>query len=483
MPIKKIAALCGGLLLFSTGSAQASCSSPLRYNGEEPSYTPAYIERDRYKGELGRREASPAKFQWLRNPAANNYAYDLSLESLLSIYKYRYRHCIVAMATKDYREYYSISGKFPLYQPTRVTMDTSEFLYEFRRDAYNIRNLVRQLDGSYSVSSREKRYLVDHHPRAFSQAQGGIKITYLGTSTMMFEDGATRILIDGFFSRPDAAKLALGKNLSGGYETDTAYDWLDWGGSKSGKALDAIVPMHAHHDHIQDIPAILERLQEDGASTRYLGGSSARNMMRGYAEAEMGDRHALDSFITSRDDDGFRKKPYRIGDFKVHLLKTSHATVPSIIEDALGLGQHQTSVVRPPWRLKHYKEGDGYSVLIKHPKGNFLIWLGGEILHKKPLKRRGKPISIDTMFVTAGGSKSGWDNIGEFVDKRVVPHKAKRVIPVHWDNQFNVGDNDYFSSKYRNGIENLAQIMRSRVQDARLLIAPVNTYWYEDHSP
>ena len=30
-----------------------------------------------------------------------------------------------------------------------------------------------------------------------------LKVTYMGTSTLYFDDGQTRVLIDGFFTRPD----------------------------------------------------------------------------------------------------------------------------------------------------------------------------------------------------------------------------------------------------------------------------------------
>src|SRR5262245_60869304 len=38
---------------------------------------------------------------------------------------------------------------------------------------------------------------------------GEVKVTFLGTTTLLFDDGETQLMIDGFFSRPPMAKVAL----------------------------------------------------------------------------------------------------------------------------------------------------------------------------------------------------------------------------------------------------------------------------------
>lgn len=482
MNIKIIPVMFVGLLLFTSVNSDARCRYNLTINGEQPTYTLAYGE-ERYQWEFHRREASPRKFQWLRNPAANHHAFKRGLKNSWS--GANSRHCTVAMATKNYGKYYRLSGNFQLRSPfyrSYVTIDTSEFLTELRRDGDDIRDLVRYLDGSSRASDYDGRYLVGHYPSYYPQARGGLKITYFGTSTLTFEDGQSRILVDGFFSRPNILKLLGPHNGSGGDSTESAYQSFDWGGRKYGNAIDAIIPMHAHHDHLQDIPAILRDLKRDGATTRYLSGRSARNMMRGYARKVLSDTYALESFVPDADDNGMGNGSYRIGEFEISLLKTTHSTVPGIIESLLGLGEELSSPLSPPWRLRDFKEGDGYSALIKHPKGNYLIYLGGRILNTKPLYENGQPIRIDTMFVSAGSNRDKWNAMRSFLHERILPHKTKRVIPVHWDSFSSTASNRYMNADFKYGIRDFSNILRPYSSKTKLMIAPVNTYWHEDHS-
>ncbi len=42
-------------------------------------------------------------------------------------------------------------------------------------------------------------------------ARGNVTVRFFGTSSMLFSDGETNIMIDGWFSRPSTVAMALGK--------------------------------------------------------------------------------------------------------------------------------------------------------------------------------------------------------------------------------------------------------------------------------
>ncbi|MFC6341611.1 hypothetical protein ACFP8W_06455, partial [Nocardioides hankookensis] len=42
-------------------------------------------------------------------------------------------------------------------------------------------------------------------------ADGPLGVTFLGVASLLLDDGETRLMTDGFFSRPGLAKVALGK--------------------------------------------------------------------------------------------------------------------------------------------------------------------------------------------------------------------------------------------------------------------------------
>ena len=43
------------------------------------------------------------------------------------------------------------------------------------------------------------------------EAAGPLGVTFLGVSTLLFDDGASAILFDGFFSRPSLLRVGLGR--------------------------------------------------------------------------------------------------------------------------------------------------------------------------------------------------------------------------------------------------------------------------------
>src|ERR1700722_893355 len=75
--------------------------------------------------------------------------------------------------------------------------------------------------------------------------KGSIKVTFLGTNTLLFDDGESQVMIDGFFSRPSVVKLI--KKV----ETDTRVVDAALKQAKVDR-LKALFVSHSHYDHVFD---------------------------------------------------------------------------------------------------------------------------------------------------------------------------------------------------------------------------------------
>src|SRR5690606_14670139 len=97
-----------------------------------------------------------------------------------------------------------------------------------------------------------------------------LSITYYGTSTLMFSDGRSRLLIDGFFTRPSFGTLVTSRLTS-------ASGAIDRGLGSRDLPIVAILVAHAHHDHAMDAAAIAHR--ETAAEAVVVGTPSVRRLV------------------------------------------------------------------------------------------------------------------------------------------------------------------------------------------------------------
>lgn len=74
-----------------------------------------------------------------------------------------------------------------------------------------------------------------------------LTVTWYGVATILFDDGDTQILIDGFFSRPSRTNPFAVPDL------DQIKRQLDRIGLHE---LAAVTPVHSHFDHAMDVGAI-----------------------------------------------------------------------------------------------------------------------------------------------------------------------------------------------------------------------------------
>ena len=99
---------------------------------------------------------------------------------------------------------------------------------------------------------------------------GAVKVTFLGTGTLLFDDGETQLMTDGFFSRPSLLKVIRGK-----IETDPKV--VDAALKRAGVMnLKALFVAHSHYDHAFDVAHVAKK-----TGAKLHGSVSTLNIGRG----------------------------------------------------------------------------------------------------------------------------------------------------------------------------------------------------------
>lgn len=166
-----------------------------------------------------------------------------------------------------------------------------------------------------------------------NDTQNGLHVTFLGTSTVLLDDGETQLLTDGFFTRPSLLSL-LGEISPDRQVVEDAL--LQYG---INETLAAVIPVHSHHDHALDSALVA---QLTGATL--LGSESSAMLARG----EGLDKRQIRVAET--------KQPYQFGNFSVTLIESGHVPMPNAIAGWIGLGEDIEKPVSPPAKLGDYHQ-------------------------------------------------------------------------------------------------------------------------------
>ena len=234
-----------------------------------------------------------------------------------------------------------------------------------------------------------------------------LKVTFFGTTTLLFDDGKDQILFDAHVTRPSLNKYVRGDKAS----TDiTLCDKLI--DLHHIDRLRAIFISHTHHDHVMDAPYIANK-----CGAKIYGSESARNVA-------IGGRVPVDNIVVFR-----HGSIYAIGDYRISILKSLHSK-PNIFNN--DLGEPIPAPLVQPASLRDYKEGGSYDFYVEHGEKRILIrpsfnYIEGQL----------DGIQADILFLgVAGIAKAESEMKKAFFAETVEKTGAKLVIPVHWDNFF-----------------------------------------------
>ena len=233
-----------------------------------------------------------------------------------------------------------------------------------------------------------------------------MKVTFFGTTTLLFDDGKDQIFFDGHMTRP-----SLLKYIFGSAPTDTAVVDEELRLNHVDR-LRAIFVSHSHHDHVMDVPYIASR-----TGAHIYGSSSALNVARGGDIPE----EQLTQFQAN--------ETYEVGGYRIKVIPSLHSK-PTVLNN--DLGQTIDAPLRQPARLRDYKEGGSYDFYVEAEGKRFMIrpsfnYIEGQM----------DGYEADVLFLgVAGLQKADAETEKKFFEETVEKVHPKVVIPVHWDNFF-----------------------------------------------
>jgi L-ascorbate metabolism protein UlaG (beta-lactamase superfamily) len=233
-----------------------------------------------------------------------------------------------------------------------------------------------------------------------------VTVTWLGTTTLLFDDSETQILIDGNFTRVNPFKIGLLLPLSSDVATIN-YALTEFGIDR----LAAIVPVHSHFDHAMDVGHVANR-----TSAVILGSESTANIARG-ADVPVDQYQILADGETRQ-----------FGAFTIRLRASRHAPIKPGGEGPWFPGTIDTEL-RQPASVTAWKEGVVWTVFIGHPRGTSLIQGSGGYIEGKLQDESADVV----MLGIAGLAGLGKDYVTQLWHETVRATGATRVMAVHHD--------------------------------------------------
>jgi L-ascorbate metabolism protein UlaG (beta-lactamase superfamily) len=226
-----------------------------------------------------------------------------------------------------------------------------------------------------------------------------LRVTFLGVSTLLFDDGRTALLTDGFFSRPGLLRVACAPLRPDAARIDAAL-------RRAGIArLAAVLVAHSHYDHALDAPVVAQR-----TGALLVGSSSTAAIGAGYGVP-------ADRFVPAP-----VAQPLRLGGFTVTAVESVHShpeRFPGTIDEPL----------TPPARAAQYRTGECYSFHIGHSEATALV-------HASANFRPGalSQLRSDVVYLGIGQLGRSSEQFRDDYWRQVVePLRPRRVVPIHWD--------------------------------------------------
>ena len=234
-----------------------------------------------------------------------------------------------------------------------------------------------------------------------------VTVRFSGTSTLLFSDGQTQWMTDGWFTRPGPLRLLLGKI---GPDLVAIEQGL---ADNKIETLAAVLPLHSHYDHAMDAPEVARR-----TGALLLGSQSTANIGRGWGLPEAQIKVLVD------------RQPVQLGRFVITPIESRHFQFPDAMmrERALDNPQLVEPLV-PPVSAFDYRLGKAYVLHVRHPKGSWLI-VGSAGYTEGALQG----LQADVVFLGVGGLGSQTASYREsFWRETVAAVLPQRLIPIHYD--------------------------------------------------
>ena len=232
-----------------------------------------------------------------------------------------------------------------------------------------------------------------------------VTATWFGVTTLLFDDGETQILFDGFISRPTLFQVLTQRPVSSDFATINYF--LN---EYRIRRLAALIPVHSHYDHAMDVGAIGNR-----TSASILGSGSTAQIARGAGVPE-------DQIVVVEDG-----AEYTFGQFTVSFFESNHA--PIGLRGSIPLAGTIDEPLTTPTPIGSWREGTSYSIVISHPSGSTLVHGSGGIKEAAL-----DDVEVDVVMLgTAMIEGLGRDYFERYWQATVTSTGAATVIPIHFD--------------------------------------------------
>lgn len=258
---------------------------------------------------------------------------------------------------------------------------------------------------AWLLSDRPDLEAIDWPPRAGAEPRpDAVTVTWFGVTTLLFDDGDTQLLIDGFFSRPSLADIVFDVPVeSSAAHINHVIDEYEM------RRIAAIIPVHSHFDHAMDIGAIANR-----SSASILGSETTANIARGAGVPE-------DQIIVAE-----TGVAYSFGDFSVRMIDSVHA--PIGWDGEVPFAGTVDAPLELPAPVSAWREGGSYAIVISHSQGTTLINGSAGFL-----PGRLDSVRADVVMLGVWGlSNLGRDYVEQYWHSLVTATGAETVFPIHF---------------------------------------------------
>ena len=238
-----------------------------------------------------------------------------------------------------------------------------------------------------------------------AQRSDSVTVTWFGVSTLLFDDGNTQILIDGFISRPTLSDILLQRPV----DSDAAMINYALNEYRLGR-LAAIIPVHSHFDHAMDIGAIANR-----SSASILGSESTAQIARGAGVPE-------DQIVVVSSG-----AEYSFGDFSVKLIESVHG--PIGWRGQIPVAGSIDEPLVPPAPVMAWRAGRSYSIVISHPLGTTIVQGSAGFIEGALDEVHADVVMLGVALLESLGR----DYAQGYWQALVTATGAKFVFPIHFD--------------------------------------------------
>jgi L-ascorbate metabolism protein UlaG (beta-lactamase superfamily) len=239
------------------------------------------------------------------------------------------------------------------------------------------------------------------------------QVTFLGASTLLFEDASQALLIDGFFTRPDLGFLITPNDPVTPNETaiDQALEAAQIATLDVARPLSlvGVVVNHSHFDHAMDSSIVAGR-----TGAQLIGSETTANIARGrmLPEAQIRVISGGENFC--------------VGRFRVSLVRAGHVPLPFGLDN---LGEITAPTV--PATVGDYKEGGTFAIFVQYSgRGRTIMVQGSAGFLAGALQ--GKSAAVAYLAVGGLSLDSNAPHRDSYWNE-VISVSPQRVVPIHWD--------------------------------------------------